>query len=189
MSELTVSRMLHFFGADQDVFLNLTSIRRPAHRDNLPSVLGYETDSSYPHAPYIRNAKVWYLDELDDITFVRILEMFLVWMVLYNYIIPLSMYVSLELQKFLASQQFQWDLQLYDRTRQTCRRCWTMFRVKGQVLHSLAPHIVKHRLHVWGQGPARRGAHQRHQRGAGAGDPPVQRQDRHHHQVTSIQLA
>ena len=58
MSELTVSRMLHFFGADQDVFLNLTSIRRPAHRDNLPSVLGYETDSSYPHAPYIRNAKV-----------------------------------------------------------------------------------------------------------------------------------
>ena len=50
--------MLHFFGADQDVFLNLTSIRRPAHRDNLPSVLGYETDSSYPHAPYIRNAKV-----------------------------------------------------------------------------------------------------------------------------------
>ena len=71
--------------------------------------------------------KVWYLDELDDITFVRILEMFLVWMVLYNYIIPLSMYVSLELQKFLASQQFQWDLQLYDRARQTCRRCWTMF--------------------------------------------------------------
>ena len=134
MSELTVSRMLHFFGADQDVFLNLTSIRRPAHRDNLPSVLGYETDSSYPHAPYIRNAKVWYLDELDDITFVRILEMFLVWMVLYNYIIPLSMYVSLELQKFLASQQFQWDLQLYDRARQTCERCWTMFRVKGSAV-------------------------------------------------------
>ena len=79
---------------------------------------------------------MWYLDELDDITFVRILEMFLVWMVLYNYIIPLSMYVSLELQKFLASQQFQWDLQLYDRARQTCEQCWTMYRVKGQLLHS-----------------------------------------------------
>ena len=40
--------------------------------------------------------------------FVRILEMFLLWMVLYNYIITLSMYVSLKLQKFIASHQFQW---------------------------------------------------------------------------------
>ena len=54
---------------------------------------------------------------LKEITFVRILEMFLLWMVLYNYIIPLSMYVSLELQKFIASQQFQWDRQLYDPER------------------------------------------------------------------------
>ena len=86
-------------------------------RDNLASVLGYEVDRGYPLAPYIPNARVWYLDELQEITFVRILEMFLLWMVLYNYIIPLSMYVSLELQKFLASQQFQWDRELYDPER------------------------------------------------------------------------
>ena len=80
-------------------------------------MLGYEVDRGYPLAPYIPNARVWYLDELQEITFVRILEMFLLWMVLYNYIIPLSMYVSLELQKFIASQQIQWDRQLYDPER------------------------------------------------------------------------
>lgn len=109
--------MFRFFGADKDAFLNLTNIQRPGHRDNLPSMLGYEVDRAYPLAPYIPNARVWYLDELQEITFVRILEMFLLWMVLYNYIIPLSMYVSLELQKFIASKQFQWDRQLYDPER------------------------------------------------------------------------
>ena len=113
----SIGKMLHFFGANRDVFFNLTNIQRHDHRDNLPSMLGYEVSKSYPIAPYIRNAKVWYLDEIDDITFWRILEMFLLWMVLYNYIIPLSMYVSLELQKFIASQQFQWDRELYDEER------------------------------------------------------------------------
>ena len=130
----SLSRMLRFFGADRDAFLNMTNIQRPGHRwnrdkwgiidpnnlhsrDNLASVLGYEVDRGYPLAPYIPNARVWYLDELQEITFVRILEMFLLWMVLYNYIIPLSMYVSLELQKFIASQQIQWDRQLYDPER------------------------------------------------------------------------
>ena len=68
---------------------------------------------------------MWYLDQLEEITFVRILEMLLLWMVLYNYIIPLSMYVSLELQKFLASQQFQWDRQLYDEERDQPALCHT----------------------------------------------------------------
>ena len=51
---------------------------------------------------------------MDDITFVGILEVLLLWMVLYNYIIPLSLYVSLEFQKFVSSIQFVWDSQLYD---------------------------------------------------------------------------
>ena len=114
----SLAKVLHFFGANQDVFLNMTNIKRPDHRDNLPSILGYEVSRSYPIAPYIQNERVWYLDQIDDVTFTRILEMFLLWMVLYNYIIPLSMYVSLELQKFLASQQFQWDLEMYDEERQ-----------------------------------------------------------------------
>ena len=114
----SLAKVLHFFGANKDVFLNMTNIRRPDHRDNLPSMLGYEVSRSYPIAPYIQNERVWYLDQIDDVTFTRILEMFLLWMVLYNYIIPLSMYVSLELQKFLASQQFQWDREMYDEERQ-----------------------------------------------------------------------
>ena len=55
----------------------------------------------------------------------RILEMFLLWMVLYNYIIPLSMYVCLEMQKFLASLQFQWDSELYDEERKQPAQCHT----------------------------------------------------------------
>jgi phospholipid-translocating ATPase len=51
---------------------------------------------------------------VDDITFVGILEVLLLWMVLYNYIIPLSLYVSLEFQKFVSSMQFVWDEQMYD---------------------------------------------------------------------------
>ena len=40
----SLSKMLHFFGANREVFLNLTNIRRPDHRDNLPSMLGYEVE-------------------------------------------------------------------------------------------------------------------------------------------------
>ena len=115
----SLSKILHFFGGNREVFLNITNIRKQDHRDNLPSMLGYEVSRDYPIAPYIRNSHIPYLDELEDITFARILEMFLLWMVIYNYIIPLSMYVSLELQKFIASQQFQWDLAMYDYQRYT----------------------------------------------------------------------
>ena len=33
---------------------------------------------------------------------------------LFNYIIPLSMYVTIELQRFVGSQFIEWDLELYD---------------------------------------------------------------------------
>ena len=51
--------------------------------------------------------------------------MFLLWMILYYYIIPISMYVVLEMQKFLASQQFQWDRELYDEERDQPAKCHT----------------------------------------------------------------
>ena len=35
-------------------------------------------------------------------------------LVLYNYIIPISLYVTLELQKFFGSLFLTWDLDLYD---------------------------------------------------------------------------
>ena len=35
-------------------------------------------------------------------------------MVLFNYIIPISLYVTLELQKFVGSLFLTWDLDLYD---------------------------------------------------------------------------
>jgi len=31
-----------------------------------------------------------------------------------NYLVPLSMYVTIELQRFLGSEFFQWDLAMYD---------------------------------------------------------------------------
>lgn len=38
---------------------------------------------------------------------------------LYNYIVPLSMYVTIELQRFVGSQFIQWDLELYDEETDT----------------------------------------------------------------------
>ncbi|XP_033637661.1 probable phospholipid-transporting ATPase IF isoform X2 [Asterias rubens] len=39
---------------------------------------------------------------------------FLSFLVLFNYIIPISLYVTIELQKFLGSVFFGWDLKIYD---------------------------------------------------------------------------
>ncbi|XP_022095115.1 probable phospholipid-transporting ATPase IF isoform X2 [Acanthaster planci] len=39
---------------------------------------------------------------------------FLSFLVLFNYIIPISLYVTIELQKFLGSLYFGWDLDIYD---------------------------------------------------------------------------
>lgn len=39
---------------------------------------------------------------------------FLVFMLLYNYVIPISLYVTLELQKMAGAFLIDWDLHLYD---------------------------------------------------------------------------
>ncbi|WAR27505.1 AT11B-like protein, partial [Mya arenaria] len=49
-----------------------------------------------------------------NVTPLRILEDFLAFVVLYNYVIPISLYVTIELQKFIGSMFFDWDLDMYD---------------------------------------------------------------------------
>ena len=44
------------------------------------------------------------------------LKMVLVWNKLYSYIIPISMYVSIEIQKFIGSKFVAWDMELTDDT-------------------------------------------------------------------------
>ncbi|XP_076656807.1 phospholipid-transporting ATPase IF [Halictus rubicundus] len=48
------------------------------------------------------------------ITFLSLADDFLSFAVLYNYIVPISLYVTIELQKFLGSFFFSWDIDLYD---------------------------------------------------------------------------
>ena len=63
--------MLHFFGADKEAVLNMTNFRHEDHRDNIQSFFGYEVSNDYPRFPYRQNQRVWYLDQLEEITFVR----------------------------------------------------------------------------------------------------------------------
>ncbi|XP_003485770.1 probable phospholipid-transporting ATPase IF isoform X1 [Bombus impatiens] len=67
------------------------------------------------------NAK-WesYLGTIQSITFGSLATDFLSFTILYNYIVPISLYVTIELQKFLGSFFFSWDLDMYDEvTNQT----------------------------------------------------------------------
>jgi hypothetical protein len=38
---------------------------------------------------------------------------------LFNYIVPMSMYVTIELQRFVGFKFLEWDLQLYDAATDT----------------------------------------------------------------------
>ncbi|XP_027044475.1 probable phospholipid-transporting ATPase IF [Pocillopora damicornis] len=42
-----------------------------------------------------------------------VLDTFLVFLILYNYVIPISLYVTVELQKFIGALFFAWDLKMY----------------------------------------------------------------------------
>ncbi|XP_063809222.1 phospholipid-transporting ATPase IH isoform X4 [Pseudophryne corroboree] len=48
--------------------------------------------------------------------FIRAFTDFLAFMVLFNYIIPVSMYVTVEMQKFLGSYFLTWDEEMFDET-------------------------------------------------------------------------
>lgn len=45
---------------------------------------------------------------------IRAFTDFLAFMVLFNYIIPVSMYVTVEMQKFLGSYFITWDEEMFD---------------------------------------------------------------------------
>ncbi|KAK0098029.1 hypothetical protein PV326_011702 [Microctonus aethiopoides] len=55
-----------------------------------------------------------YLGEYTAIGFSKLINDMLSFTVLFNYIIPISLYVTVELQKFLGSYFFRWDMDMYD---------------------------------------------------------------------------
>ncbi|KOX76982.1 putative phospholipid-transporting ATPase IH [Melipona quadrifasciata] len=55
-----------------------------------------------------------YLSIKESITFKSLITDFLSFTILYNYIVPISLYVTIELQKFLGSFFFVWDIDMYD---------------------------------------------------------------------------
>jgi phospholipid-translocating ATPase len=66
----------------------------------------------------------WYLDKVPlESDFKTISQDTLSFLVLFNYIIPISLYVTLELQKFFGSLFFTWDLELYDEVTQQPAKC------------------------------------------------------------------
>lgn len=55
-----------------------------------------------------------YLNDIQSFTFSSLVTDFLSFLILYNYIVPISLYVSIELQKFFGSFFFSWDIDMYD---------------------------------------------------------------------------
>ncbi|XP_015172643.1 PREDICTED: probable phospholipid-transporting ATPase IF [Polistes dominula] len=64
----------------------------------------------------IESNSTWdfYLGEKSSTTPLSIIVDFFSFTILYNYIVPISLYVTIELQKFLGSFFFEWDIDLYD---------------------------------------------------------------------------
>lgn len=56
----------------------------------------------------------WYVAVTENITAGKVIEDILAFLVLFSYIIPISLYVTLELEKFSTSMFFPWDIDLYD---------------------------------------------------------------------------
>ena len=84
-----------------------------------------------------KSVKTWYLNEtVDDGNIVlHVLEDTLSFLVLFNYIIPISLYVTIEFQKFCGSFFLAWDLELYDDVRDQPAKCNTsdLMEELGQV--------------------------------------------------------
>ncbi|VDM32750.1 unnamed protein product [Hydatigera taeniaeformis] len=61
----------------------------------------------------LRPTSAWYITLVRPTTWIIVQE-FLGFLVLFNYIIPISLYVTIEFQKFFGSIFFGWDIQMYD---------------------------------------------------------------------------
>ncbi len=64
-----------------------------------------------------------YMDNSDKEDADAWIIMFLVWALICNYIIPISMYFSLEAQKMATGFLYGWDLDMYDRKRDVPAKC------------------------------------------------------------------
>ncbi|KAL7054613.1 hypothetical protein AAHC03_025963 [Spirometra sp. Aus1] len=62
---------------------------------------------------FLKPTTAWYV-YLPNSTTWQIVQDFLGFLVLFNYIIPISLYVTIELQKFFGSMFFGWDIEMYD---------------------------------------------------------------------------
>ncbi|XP_024876630.1 probable phospholipid-transporting ATPase IF isoform X1 [Temnothorax curvispinosus] len=67
---------------------------------------------------YIETYQEWdrYLGPQPKINFSSLITDILSFLILFNYIVPISLYTTAELQKFLGSFFFGWDLDMYDKT-------------------------------------------------------------------------
>ncbi len=70
----------------------------------------------------------------------QMLKNFLTFLILYNYVIPISLYVTLEMQKFLGALFIGWDRELYDPciNEPAQARCSDLNEELGQVAHIFA---------------------------------------------------
>ena len=111
--EKSLNKLLFFF-----IFVLLSEL---VISTTCTMLLGWEYDTNFP----------WYLPgdkevgQKYEINVWTVFHMFLLWLVLYNYIIPISMYVSIEMQKFVASKFIPWDNELYDEERNIRATCNT----------------------------------------------------------------
>ena len=86
------------------------------------------------------STKTWYLNEtVDDGStsiIVHVINDFMSFLVLFNYIVPISLYVTIEFQKFCGAFLLAWDLELYDEERDQPAKCNTsdLMEELGQVL-------------------------------------------------------
>ncbi|XP_013415921.1 probable phospholipid-transporting ATPase IF [Lingula anatina] len=62
--------------------------------------------------PTLQNS--WFIRLDNHLTARQAIEDFLIFAVLFNYIIPISLYVTIEVQKFIGSMFFAWDIKMYD---------------------------------------------------------------------------
>ncbi|XP_011298118.1 probable phospholipid-transporting ATPase IF isoform X2 [Fopius arisanus] len=79
-------------------------------------VMVFEIMASTLLKEFIEVNEEWrsYLGEFETVNFSKLLNNILTFTVLYNYLVPISLYVTIELQKFLGSYFFRWDKEMDD---------------------------------------------------------------------------
>ncbi len=88
----------------------------------LASILKYTVGNDRPNLSSDEDVP-WYLGKKIDLTALGVAQDSLSFLVLFNYIVPISLYVTLELQKFFGSLFLTWDLQLYDPDTNQAAKC------------------------------------------------------------------